>query len=199
MTFSGYVRLISLIVLGLGTTATAHGQAAQFSEAGEGPIDISADNVEVFDQQNRMVYSGDVNAVRGLTRIRADRIEVLFEAQDGPGFGPISQLVASGDVFYVTPTEVIRANDGAYNVATEVITMTGDVILTQGCNVSTGHRLVANLQSGVAELVGNNQANGGRVRSVFFPDQDNRPSTTPFSQSCPQPGVPGDGPRAFEG
>lgn len=191
-----FVSLAAFLGTGL---SPAHGQAAQFSEAGEGPIDISAANFEVFDQENRMVYSGDVNAVRGLARIRADQIEVFFQPQDGPGFGPISRLAATGDVFYVTPTEVIRADRGDYNVQDEVITMIGNVILTQGCNVSTGYRLLANLQTGIAELIGSNQTNGGRVRSVFFPDQDNQAGSNPSPQNCPTPDIPGDGPRPFEG
>lgn len=198
----GYHRLIKLIgvlLLGPLSFGAAYGQAAQFSEAGEGPIDISADNFEVFDQENRMVYSGDVNAVRGTTRIRADQIVVYFQPQDGPGFGPISRLSASGDVFYVTPTEVIRANQGTYDVASEIITMVGEVTLTQGCNVSTGYRLEANLQTGIAELVGSNQNNGGRVRSVFFPDEEGESGQVTPAQDCPQPRIPGNGPRPFEG
>ena len=199
MEIQRFIKLIAILFFGPLSLGVAYGQAAQFSEAGEGPIDISADNFEVFDQENRMVYSGDVNAVRGTTRIRADQITVYFQPQEGPGFGPISRLAANGDVFYVTPTEVIRANQGTYDVASEVITMVGDVTLTQGCNVSTGYRLEANLETGIAELIGSNQNNGGRVRSVFFPDEDGNPGQITSDQNCPQPTIPGNGPRPFEG
>lgn len=174
-------------------------QSRQLAAPGEGPLDVSAADLEVFDQENRIVYSGDVNAVRGITRLRADRIEVFFEPVDGPGFGPVSRLVASGDVFYITPTEVIRGNQGTYDVNTETIAMQGDVILTQGCNVSTGQSLVANLQTGFAELNGDPNQGGGRVRSVFFPNDDNGSPEGGAAQDCPQPDIPGDGPRPFDG
>lgn len=177
--------------------ASALAQAGALTPPGDGPLDVSANDLEVFDQQNRVVYSGDVNATRGQARLRADRIEVFFEPGTGSGFGEVHRMVATGDVYYVTPTEVARANEGIYDIQAGTIVMTGNVILTQGCNVSTGQRLTANLETGVSELGGGSQS-GQRVRSVFYPDQENQPRAVQ-GQDCPVPQVPGAGPQPFEG
>jgi len=181
----------------LSGSASAHAQAGALTPPGDGPLDVSADDLEVFDQENRVVYSGDVNAVRGEARLRADRIEVFFQPREGAGFGEVTRMVATGNVFYVTPSEVARANSGTYDLDDNTIMMTGQVVLTQGCNVSTGERLTANLDTGVSELAGSGET-GDRVRSVFFPEED-RQAPAAEVQDCPRPDVPGEGPRPFEG
>ena len=191
--FAGLVTALGLMAPG------ALAQEGRFSAPGDGPLDISADDLEVFDQQNRVVYSGDVNAVRGTSRLRADRMELFFEPIEGPGFGPLIRMVASGSVFYVTPTEVARADGGTYDVQADTITMIGNVVLTQGCNVSTGERLVANLESGTAELTGSSGETSGRVRSVFFPEDSDSGAAGSTAGDCEQPAVPGDGPRPYQG
>lgn len=177
--------------------APAMAQVGALSAPGDGPLDVSANDLEVFDQENRVVYSGDVNATRGTARLRADRIEVFFEPSVGGGFGEVQRMLATGDVYYITPTEVARADRGTYDIQTSMITLNGNVILTQGCNVSTGERLTANLETGVSELGTGGQA-GQRVRSVFYPGQDGQ-TPQPQGEDCPLPRVPGAGPQPFEG
>ena len=159
----------------------------------EGPLDESADDLQVFEADGRAVYSGDVNAVRGGARLRADRVTVFFSDADGGRFDSVSRLIAEGEVYYVTEAEIAHGEQGVYDVEADTITLTGDVVLTQGCNVSTGARLVADLTTGVSRLDG--QGGGdGRVRSVFFSEEDEGEAP----RDCPRPEVPGDPPRDFE-
>lgn len=162
---------------------------------GEGPIDVSSDNFELIDNEDRAVYTGDVNVTRGDTRLRADRIDIFFLRDANGSFSSFERFEASGDVFYVTPNEIARGDAGIYDLVNSQITLTGDVVLTQGCNVSTGRQLVADLDGGSARLTGGDGASGGqRVRSVFFDTPD---STASEPRDCPAPTIPGDGPRAF--
>ncbi|MFP4520310.1 MAG: LptA/OstA family protein [Oceanicaulis sp.] len=180
----------------LALSAAAGAQAGQ-PASGEGPIDISADRGEVFDREGRLVYEGDVNVVRGDARLRADRVEAFFTRREGGGFGPIRRIVAVGEVFYVTPEEIARGDEGVYDLEAGAITLEGAVVLTQGCNVSTGERLVADLDGGAARLSGGGSGESRRVRSVFFEDpEDGGP--VPAPGECPQPDIPGDGPQPFE-
>jgi len=165
------------------------------SAPGQGPLDISADRGEVFDAEGRLVYTGDVNVVRGETRLRADRVEAFFNRSEGGGFGDLQRIEAQGEVYYVTPTEIARGDRGIYDLVAGQITLTGEVVLTQGCNVSTGQRLVADLEGGSARLTGGE--GGGddqRVRSVFFDTPDGEAAEP---RDCPQPTIPGRGPRPF--
>lgn len=185
------IRPVLIAALLSAASMSAHAQEAA-QAPGEGPIDISADRGEVFDTEGRLVYTGDVNVVRGDTRLRADRVEAFFNRQDGGGFSDLQRIVATGEVYYVTANEIARGNEGVYDLVTRQITLTGDVVLTQGCNVSTGERLDADLDGGAARLSGG--ASNQRVRSVFF--DDNTTATDP--RDCPEPVVPGAGPRPFD-
>ena len=170
---------------------TSHAGAQQRAP-GEGPLDISADRGEVFDEEGRVVYTGDVNVVRGATRLRADRVEAFFNRADGGGFSDLERIIATGEVFYVTEGEIGRGDRGVYDLAEGRITLTGSVVLTQGCNVSTGERLEVDLNGGAARLTGGGE--NQRVRSVFFDDDD-----AARQRDCPPPTIPGRGPVPFEG
>ena len=180
---------------GLALAAGAAGAQAPVAPMDEGPLDVSADDLQVFEADGRAVYSGDVNAVRGGARLRADRVTVFFSDADGGRFDAVSRLIAEGEVYYVTAAEVAHGERGVYDVEADTITLTGDVVLTQGCNVSTGSRLVADVTTGVSRLDGSGSNGGdGRVRSVFFSEEDEGAAP----RDCPRPEVPGDPPRDFD-
>lgn len=185
------------IAAGVAITALGAAAAAQddaLAAAPSEPLSVSAENFEVFESEGRAVYSGNVNALRAGARLRADRVEIFFEPGRNGGIGEVTRLAAVGEVYYVTAAEVARGDRGNYDVRDEVITLTGEVVLTRGCNVSTGDRLVARLADGYTELTGGEPASGGRVRSVFFTDEEQAEP----SQNCPLPPVPGGEPPAFE-
>ncbi|KAA5804071.1 OstA family protein [Alkalicaulis satelles] len=165
----------------------AHAQTQQ-----QGPLDISAENSEILDPQGRLIYWGDVNIIRGEERLRADRVEALFNRRQDGGDGGLRRVIATGEVFYIRPGEIARGDHGIYDLEANTITLTGAVVLTQGCNVSTGERLEADLDGGMARLFG---GEGGRVRSIFFTGSEGPADT----RDCPAPDVPGEGPRPFPG
>lgn len=192
------MRIITAALAALAVSAAGSAQDAAGEAAAERrPLAVSAENFEVFEARGLAVYAGNVNAVRGESRLRADRIEVHFRPGEGGGFGEVTRLTAEGDVYYVTPEEVARGDRGEYDVQAEVIVLTGGVVLTRGCNVSTGDRLIARLQEGYTELQGSGEAVEGpdqRVRSVFFTDEIEGETAS----DCPLPPVPGGPPPSFE-
>ena len=85
--------------------------------------------------------------------------------------GDIERMVATGNVYFVTPTQVVRGDEATYTRASDTIVVTGDVILTQGENVLTGSRLTVEVASGRATMDGAPTEAGRRVRGVFYPDE----------------------------
>jgi len=184
--------IIALAVFGL----FASQAQAQIGSQG-GPMDITSERLEVIDAENKAVFSGNVDAVQGDTRMRADTIEVFF-ASGGPGsraaaggFGDVERVLATGDVFYVTLTEVARGDRALYELTSETITMTGDVVLTRGANTITGSCLIVDLVTGRSQVNppscgGDGQASTtastGRVRAVLFPSNDNDDSDEDSSE-----------------
>lgn len=150
----GSAALAIVVAAGAGV-ATAQSRAA----ASDQPIMIGADNVERT--TTGFSLSGRAEVLQGDNRLRADRVQGT-----GGDSGGISQVTASGNVYYVTPTETIRGDRAVYTVATASIVVTGDVILTQGRNVLTGGRLTYNIDTGVAQMEG---ASGQRIQGVFYP------------------------------
>ena len=184
------------ILLAAAAALMPGGVAAAQLAPGQGPLDIIANDGEVFDAEGRLVYIGDVNVVRGDTRLRADRVEAFFNRTEGGGREP-QRIVAIGEVYYITPTEIARGDRGVYDLVNAQIELTGSVVLTQGCNVSTGERLTVDLNGGSARLSGGDgQGQSGRVRSLFF-DEPEGDAGEP--RDCPPPEIPGDGPRPFPG
>lgn len=153
-------------------------------------LDISSDDQEILDQDNQIRFIGNVNAIRGDTRLRADEAEATIAHNAQTGQRRIERITARGDVFYVTATETARGDRAVYTLSDEVVVLTGSVVLTQGCNVSTGEELVINMQTGISRLTGGN----GRVRSLFFSQDEEAPAT---AGNCPAPAVPGPEPERY--
>lgn len=166
-------RLIG-IALGLAAMAAlAPAADAQIGRSG-GPLDVQAQQMDVFDDEGRILLRGEVDVIQGDTRLAADQIEIFYTPGSGGGtsggFGDIRTIVATGNVFYVTPLERARGNRGVYEAATDTVTLTGDVVLTRGENVITTTRFVTNLTTGNSSFDGGES--GERVRSVLFPGSE---------------------------
>lgn len=134
-----------------------------------GPIEITADALEVQQDNAIAVFTGNVRAVQGNILIAADRIQVAY-AQGGDGADAIRSIDAEGNVFFSTSTETAEGDAGVYDVDNGIITLTGSVVLTRGENVVRGNRLVLNLATGVSRIEGAPDGDGGRVRGLFVPN-----------------------------
>ena len=153
--------------------APAH---AQLSEGG-GPVSYSANNLEYFDSERRLVLVGDVDIVQNDARLRADRITLYFSgssgapaaggaAQQGLGSGDIERMIAEGEVYYIRPSQDARGDRAEYNVAQDSVTFTGNVIVMSDENVIRGNTLVLQIGSRRTTIRPNA---GQRVRGVFVP------------------------------
>ncbi len=120
------------------------------------PVEVSADSLSVDQDSGRAVFEGGVVIGQGDLRIAAGRVEVIY----ADATGGIARLLASGGVTFVTETEAAEARDADYNIAEGTLTLTGDVILTQGASALSAERMVVNLATGTARME-------GRVRTVF--------------------------------
>lgn len=149
-----------------------------------GPMDISADRLETFDTERRAVFSGNVDAAQGEANLRSDQLEVFFTQRPGTAtaaganWGEIDRVIATGEVFYVTPGEVARSQRAVYQLTTATIVMTGGVVLRRGENVIQGDCLVVDLETNnsrinapgcTGETPAGTDSGTGRVRGVFYP------------------------------
>ena len=171
--------LMTCLILAAALAAGAPMAAnAQVAPASHGPIDITADQLLVQQGQCMANYSGNAEALQDTSRLRADSLKIFDRpmggagASGGPSCGQLDRMEADGQVYYVTPTQVVKADHAVYTAVDTTIVMTGDVVAAQGKNVTAGSRLTINTNTHVATMATDVTGRGakGRVRSVIFPN-----------------------------
>jgi lipopolysaccharide export system protein LptA len=143
------------------------------------PIEISSDKLDVFQEQHKAIFSGNVIAVQGTTNLRAATMTVFYRdsntnksakkaAKDEPAAVPtpaagaanaqgIYRIEAQTGVVFTTPTETAVGDTGIYNEDEETIDLTGNnVTLTQGQNVLKGNHVIHNMVTGRSILTSGN-------------------------------------------
>lgn len=165
------------------TTVASPTGGVHFGQPGS-PIDISAKSTQVFQLENRVVYQGDVEALQGTDRLRTPQLTIWFNKNNAvktpapppgqPSVGPVDRMEADGPVYFVTATQNAKGDHGSYSAADDTITLTGNVVLTQDKNVSTGDKLVIHQKSGLATL--SSEKASGRVRGVFYNEDKAKPA-----------------------
>jgi lipopolysaccharide export system protein LptA len=123
------------------------------------PVEVAADNLAVNQSDGSAVFTGNVVIGQGEMRLSAETVTVIY-AEGGQN--RIKTLQAKGKVTLVSGPDAAEAKEANYDVATGHVTLTGNVVLTQGQNVLTGDRMTVDLASGQAQV-------DGRVRSVLQP------------------------------
>lgn len=156
--------LITLIASAL-IASVAFAQSANIALGTSGfdaslPVEVTADQFSIDQSSGEAVFDGNVLIVQGEVRLSAGKVTIEY-AEEGAE-NAIARLLASGGVTFVTSGDAAEARDAVYSVAQGTVTLSGDVLLTQGRNAIAGDRLVVNLSSG-------NGLMEGRVRTVFTP------------------------------
>jgi lipopolysaccharide export system protein LptA len=126
------------------------------------PVEIIADNLNVDQDTGSAVFSGNVVIGQGDLRLSAPSVQVSYAAETGD----ITRLQASGGVTFATATEAAEAQSADYNLASGLLTLNGDVMLTQGKSALSSDSMILDLNAGTAQM-------SGRVRTVFQQDGNN--------------------------
>ena len=180
----------ALIVAGVVSAQPAKGppNALQgFSENRNLPVQIDAATLEVRDKDKVAIFSGNVRVKQGDTGLRCKSLLVFYE-QDGEGAGKqgekgktmqaatpgpggqqkIKRLEARGDVVVTQKEQTATGEVGIFDMKTNTVTLSGNVIMTQGKNVLRGEKLVVDLTNGVSRVESGKNGQG-RVQGLFLP------------------------------
>ena len=95
--------------------------------------------------------------LQGDLQLTADRVRVEYGDSEPR---EIERIHAFDNVTLISPTEAAEGQEAVYEVATQTVVMTGDVVLTQELNAVSGDRLVIDLETGAGVVE-------GRVRTVL--------------------------------
>lgn len=158
-----------------------------FSQNRNLPVQIDAATLEVRDKDKVAVFSGNVQVKQGDTGLRCKSLSVFYE-QDGDNAGKeaektktmqaatpgpsgqqrIKRLEARGDVVVTQKEQTATGELGVFDMRSNTVTLSGNVIMTQGKNVLRGEKLVVDLTNGVSRVEAGKNGQG-RVQGLFLP------------------------------
>lgn len=182
--------LVAVLVMGSnphGTAFAASTKQSGFGTSSKEPIQIDADTLEVFDQDQKAIYKGNVIVKQGETTMKAAKITVFYDRRGSVPLGtkatsaPIAEtgdntalkrVEAEGGVAVFSRDQVATGERAVYDRSTDIVTMTGNVTLSKGQNITRGQKLVYNVGTGIATM---EAGASGRVSSSFTPN-DSAPS-----------------------
>src|SRR4051812_36845334 len=158
-----------------------------FSQNRDQPIQIEAASLEMRDKKKEATFSGNVKVVQGDTTLTSKTLVVFYDATPAPAATPapnskpaksapiqsttpgpggsssIRRLEAKGNVVVTQKDQVVTGEAAVFDTRTNLITMLGGIVLTQGKNVLRGDRLMVDMATGVSRV----ESNSGRVQGLF--------------------------------
>lgn len=123
------------------------------------PVEVTADQLAVNQETGVAVFSGNVVIGQGAMRLQATQVQVEYDPADRTR---ISRLRATGGVTLVSAAEAAEAREAVYDVVAGSVTLSGNVLLTQGPSVMSGQKLTVDLATGTGQM-------DGRVRTILQP------------------------------
>jgi lipopolysaccharide export system protein LptA len=107
----------------------------------------------------------------------------IQSATPGPGgASSIKRLEAKGNVVVTQKDQVVTGETAVFDTKTNLVTMLGGVVLTQGKNVLRGDRLLVDMTTGVSRV----ESDSGRVQGLFQSSGQGGPLPGP----SPSPSAP---------
>jgi len=181
--------LMAAVLVALGPAAAAPALAQSigssfqaYQTSTDEPIDIEADLLEVDDKQKQAVFKGNVVARQGGFSLKARELAVHYAgspggdvaaASRGGDNASIKRIEAEGKVLVTTKDDQTATSNWAnFDVQKQLVTIGGNVVLSQGENVLRGDRLVIDLQSGKSRFEVKGGSGKQRIRGLFQPQQD---------------------------
>jgi lipopolysaccharide export system protein LptA len=188
------------------------GPLANLGSGNKEPIKIDADRLDVFDKEQRAVFSGNVVAVQGESTVHCTELTVLYDQQRGQGQGSgaraaapassgvpgqdgaIKRIDCKGPVTVVSKTQTATGDNAVFDRSANRVVLTGNVALSDGPNVTRGDKIVYDMNTGVANV---ETTTGGRVRALFVPGsapegvQGGNPAPAQSSSQAQPPRQPG--------
>ena len=136
------------------------------------PVNFDAGRIEVQDRADRVVLSGAVRVEQAGLVLNASRMTVAYRNTGGI---EIDRIDASGGVTIRKSGDTASGSAAIYDLNRRLITLVGDVTLTQGSNRLSGGRVIIDLASGRSTIDGRaaggsssgTQNSSGRVSGSF--------------------------------
>jgi len=138
-------------------------------------------NVLVVFYEDSSQQSGGATAAQANAGQQAAAAPSAF----GSGSSQIKRMEAKGGVVVTQKDQIATGERGDFDMKTNTVTLTGNVVLTKGQDVLRGQKLVVNLTDGVSKM-DSGGTGGQQIEMMINPRQD-------------QKGLPGQSPAPAQG
>jgi len=165
---------LKILVLGLSLllTTTAFG-----ADDASTPIHIEADRMISQEQDNSVVFIGNVDAKQGGITIRADEMTVYYTQSDKTkgksSAGQVSKLVCKKNVEITQDDWLGTGNRMDYLAKERKVILSGDAKAWQGQNMVSGKTIIYYLDD-KRSIVEQDKTKSGRVKAVIHPESDRK-------------------------
>jgi lipopolysaccharide export system protein LptA len=181
--------LTAIVVLTAGGALAQKGQVSQgmpnalqgFSQNRDQPVKIQADKLEVRDKDKVATFTGNVHVIQGDTEMRSRVLVVYYEGSAKGALGTpaadnreqqIRRIEATGGVRVTQREQNAVGDNGTFDMQSNTVTLSGNVVVIRGKDVVRGQRLVVDLNTGVSHM---ESAAGGQVETLIGPHNESNP------------------------
>ncbi|MDU8927827.1 lipopolysaccharide transport periplasmic protein LptA [Alisedimentitalea sp. MJ-SS2] len=155
--------LIVACSLALPVAALAQGAQIAFGNVKQDttkPVEVTADNLAVNQNDGTAVFTGNVLIGQGQMRLSAPKVQVYYNEKGDR----IERMKATGGVTLVSGEDAAEASQADYSIDSGMIHMSGDVLLVQKTSAISADRMVVDTKAGTANMQ-------GRVKTVLQQSQ----------------------------
>ena len=128
------------------------------------PIEITARQLEVMQQQRQSIFTGDVVAKQGEMTLYADKLIVVFQKEQDQ----VERLEAIGGVRVLQLDRVATAEKAIFFQLEERLVLSGDAEVTQGQNKISGAEITLYMKENRSLI---KSSESGRVKAVIVPEK----------------------------
>jgi lipopolysaccharide export system protein LptA len=191
-----YVLLVAALVVA--DAAAAQGrqgapnvmQSLSQGHSSDQPVEIESNTLEVREKNKTATFAGDVQVVQGDTTMKCQTLVVFYDTDSKAtpgkpapaaikptpgmpqGAQSIRRIEARGGVTVITKDQNATGELGIFDMKTNTITLSGNVIVSQGPNVMHGERVVVDMTTGISRVESSGKPGQSRVRALIQPGKN---------------------------
>lgn len=166
-----YLILLFLSLLFISNISYSQNDIKKIKHDSSQPVELEADKLEIFQEENKAIFTGNVIAKQGKISISSDLMYVYFTEKSKNKENSVEKVEALGNVILLTEKEKAKGDKGVFNISTKSVTLTGNVELSNDQTTLKASKFTYNIESGVSRLISNKKQGGKtRVKGIFIPE-----------------------------
>jgi lipopolysaccharide export system protein LptA len=130
-----------------------------FAQNRDQPVTIRSAKLEVREKDRIATFSGEVFVLNGDTELRCATLAVYYDNAAQPaqasaagGQRQIERIEAKGGVIVVQKDQNATGDAASFDMRSNIVTLVGNVVVTQAGSVIRGRRLSVDLTTGVSKI-----------------------------------------------